>query len=644
MHTLKIKIAKNLLPRARNFVSRYFTMRTFLLAAVYSILVFASLTGAYLLRFDFDLSIMEKFPVLLALCVMLPVKLSMLAVFGQFKSLLYSFYLPDLLNIFFAMTLSGVAVFGVVSSAFAVFGFEHTIIPRGALVSDYMISMILFSSFRFSVRLLRERLLGDRINPVNATKRVMIFGAGDIGMSFAGNLMSRKGLGVKPVVFIDDDPKKYGKELLGLEVLNASGNLEEVVKAYKVDKVIVASSRISGSRIAAVMNQMKNLSVDSCIVPSYYDFASGHVKISEMREIGIEDILGRNSVQLDSKFIDDMIKDKVVMVTGAGGSIGSELCRQIASKSPKLLVLVDHCEVQMFQIEQNLISMEFGIRMKCCIGSVTDENRMEEIVKNFKPDIIFHAAAHKHVPMMESQPGESLKNNSLGTWIMGDVASRNGVGKFLLISTDKAINPTNVMGASKRLAEKAVLSIQSRPDNRTSFVVVRFGNVLGSSGSVIPTFRRQIAEGGPVTVTHPEVTRYFMTIPEAIGLVLQCAAQAIGGEILVLNMGKPIKIMDLARQMIRLSGFEPDVDIQIKTIGLRPGEKLYEELQYTDEHLVKTGHPKIFGYMSDTPPPSYEKMKSIANEIRTISDSKSVNDLKNYILNLVPEYRPQFYD
>ncbi|MFR6031853.1 MAG: UDP-N-acetylglucosamine 4,6-dehydratase family protein [Bacilli bacterium] len=370
--------------------------------------------------------------------------------------------------------------------------------------------------------------------------------------------------------------------------------------------------------------------------------ASGRVKASLLRDVDIEDVLGREPVKLDDLAIDKMIQGKIVMVTGAGGSIGRELCRQIASKSPELLIMVDHCEVQLFQVEQEILDYEFGAKIKPLVGNVADEARMEAVISKYHPNIIFHAAAHKHVPMMESQPGEALKNNTLGTWILAGVASRNNVEKFLLISTDKAVNPTNVMGASKRLAEKAIQAMQSRPGNKTIFVAVRFGNVLGSSGSVIPTFKKQISHGGPVTVTHPEVTRYFMTIPEAVGLVLQCAAQAYGGEIFVLNMGEPVKVIDLARQLIRLSGLEPDVDIQIKIIGLRPGEKLYEEIQHKNESLVDTPNPRIYGFVSEMP--SYGEVEKIISDIKKNVDTKSVNELKRFIFTVVPEYKAQFYD
>ena len=286
--------------------------------------------------------------------------------------------------------------------------------------------------------------------------------------------------------------------------------------------------------------------------------------------------------------------------------------------------------------------MKFGITIKPFVANVCDAPRIERIITRFKPQVIFHAAAHKHVPLMEYQPSEALKNNVLGTWTVADIASRNGVEKFLLISTDKAVNPTNVMGASKRFAELVVQSMQAREGNKTIFVAVRFGNVLGSSGSVIPTFRKQIEAGGPITLTHPEVTRYFMTIPEAVGLVLQCGAQANGGEIFVLDMGEPMKIIDLAKRMIVLSGFEPDVDIKIEIVGLRPGEKLYEELQNKDERLVRTEHSRIFCFACT--PEKYDDIFAYVSRIKNISDCSSVNDLKKFLLEVVPEYKVQYYD
>ncbi len=373
-------------------------------------------------------------------------------------------------------------------------------------------------------------------------------------------------------------------------------------------------------------------------MPSMWDLASGRVQASQIRPVELEDLLGREPVGLDSEQIKDMLQDRVVLVTGAGGSIGAELCRQIANRASKRLILVDHSEVQLFQIEQELIGLGHSSVILPCIGTVLDQERMGWILRTYRPALVFHAAAHKHVPMMEHQPVEALKNNTFGTLRLAHLASQYQVEKFVFISTDKAVNPTSVMGCSKRLAEIAVQAQQQRPGNTTKFCAVRFGNVLGSSGSVIPTFKRQIAEGGPVTVTHPEVMRYFMTIPESVGLVLQAASQADGGEIFVLDMGQPIKIVDVARQLIELSGFRPGVDIEIKYVGLRPGEKLFEEFQHHGEQFQATPHKRIFRFVCQpaTPPQVEEWMKQLSE--RLVPGSR--DEIKQFLTQIVPEYAP----
>ncbi len=620
---------------ARSGLSGFISFRAMIITAVYTVIISLSLVLAYLLRFDFTFSHLDNFDILSVLPYVILIKLAFLAAFGQYKGLLSFFHIPDIIKIFWAMTLSAAVI--MVASQLE----RHTFVPRGVILGDYIISIIIFSLLRLGMRVYRERMMQDSDTGKHA-KRVVIIGAGDIGTSLAADLLARKNLGIIPVLFLDDDPKKWGRQILGLEVLPLESNIETIVHGKNIDRAIIAIANVPGTKIAKITTAFRKIGIETSIVPSYHDLASGRARVSNLREIDIEDILGRDPIKLDSNAIDKMLLGKTVMVTGAGGSIGRELCRQVASKSPALLVMVEQSEVQLFQIEQEMIECEYGSIIKPLVGSVGDEKRMDNIVRRYEPDIIFHAAAHKHVPMMESQPSEALKNNTLGTWTLASVASRNRVKKFVLISTDKAINPTNVMGASKRLAEKVIQAMQRRPENTTQFVAVRFGNVLGSSGSVIPTFKRQIANGGPVTVTHPEVTRYFMTIPEAVGLVLQCGAQAHGGEIFVLDMGKPVKIIDLARQMIRLSGFNPDTDMPIKIIGLRPGEKLYEELQHKNESLVKTAHPRIFGFVSD--PPTFEEMKKFTDTIRSSADKKSVNELKKLISTAVPEYKPQFYD
>jgi FlaA1/EpsC-like NDP-sugar epimerase len=367
------------------------------------------------------------------------------------------------------------------------------------------------------------------------------------------------------------------------------------------------------------------------------ELAGGRVRASDIRPISVEDILGRPPVQLDDGAIAAMVKGRVVLVTGAGGSIGLELCRQVAAHGPARLLLLDQCEVLLYQAEQELIAAGHGALITPVVGDVTDLARMTEVFAAHRPSLVLHAAAHKHVPMMEAQPGEALKNNVTGTWVVAHLAAEHGAEKFVLISSDKAVNPTNVMGASKRLAELMLRSLQARLGGRTSFMAVRFGNVLGSSGSVIPIFRRQIAAGGPVTVTHPEVKRYFMTIPEAVGLVLQSATLGQGGDILVLEMGQPLKIIDVARQLIELSGLRPDADIEIRIIGLRPGEKLVEELQCAGEQFRPTAHPRVFRFVaageSSLPP---DALLTQVTDLLRLEPAAC----KQGIRRLVPEYVP----
>lgn len=620
-------------------VFKFGTRAVSVLFAVYTLIILLSLAGAYLVRFDFSLDIVLKVlegeHVFRMFATIWGVNMLFLYAFGQFKTYLASFHLPDMVKIFWAMTFAGFAVLFICFT-----GWLH--IPRGVLLIAYVSNLILIFLFRISLRVYKESELEDTPEGKHHPKKIVIIGAGDIGSTLASDLIARRSMGIKPVLFLDDDKEKCGRQILGLDVVKTPEDFSELKAKYGIDRAVIASVRFSAKRIGEITAALRKVNLEVSIVPSYHDLVSGKVRVSKMREIDIQDVLGRDPVNLDSEKIDAMIKGRVVMVTGAGGSIGSELCRQIVSRGADTLIMVDHCEVQLFKAQQDLLSEGCGSIIKALVGNVTDANRMERIISRFNPSMIFHAAAHKHVPMMEYQPGEALKNNVLGTWTVAELASKHNVEKFLLISTDKAINPTNVMGATKRLAEKVVQSMQERPGNKTQFVAVRFGNVLGSSGSVIPTFKKQIAEGGPVTVTHPDVTRYFMTIPEAVGLVLQCCAQAFGGEIFVLDMGEPVKIMDLARQMIRLSGYEPNIDIKIKIVGLRPGEKLYEELQHKNESFVKTGHPRIFGFISEMA--TYDEVSKIVGEVRKVADTESVNNLKDFIHKYISEYNVQYYD
>jgi FlaA1/EpsC-like NDP-sugar epimerase len=385
--------------------------------------------------------------------------------------------------------------------------------------------------------------------------------------------------------------------------------------------------------VVAVLQQS---SIEMRTVPSMSQLATGQVKVTALRPVEIQDLLGRAAVEVDNTNVQELLAGQVVMVTGAGGSIGSELCRQIAAFGPEKLILVERSEPQLFSIEQELLEFGHPVEIVPLVADILEVARMDRIFRDHSPDAVFHAAAHKHVPMMEHQPAEAVKNNSIGTAHLATLALHHRVGHFVLVSTDKAINPTSVMGASKRLAEMFLQALDATSDHATKFMAVRFGNVLGSSGSVVPTFARQIAAGGPVKVTHPDMTRYFMTIPEAVLLVLHSTAQGEGGEIFVLDMGKPIKILDLARQMIKLSGLQPERDIEIQLIGLRPGEKLFEELSHAGENIRPTGHPKIMRFVAQPLP--YTFVKTAIDEFVRCINIAEPWQVKKMLKELIPEY------
>lgn len=616
---------------------KFFSFRILAIATLYGLIIVSAYLFAYAMRFDFDLKKAldgtDHFDFYLSLVFIVFLKLALLAVFGQFRSLLRFFHMPDLVKIFLSISIAE----SIILMLTMIDVIQNS---RGIIAMDYILSLVGICGFRILFRIYNERNLKSDGKKLNA--RIAIVGAGDTGCSLAADLLGRRRLGISPVLFLDDDKSKQGRSIMGLNVLAIPENFGTLKNIYSIDKLIIAMPSAPRHKIGEIAKNARKANLSVNIVPSPEELASGKVTMSKVRNVEIEDILGRKPVELESAALREMVRGKVVLVTGAGGSIGSELCRQIAARNPSLLVLLEQCEVQMFQVEQELLSMELGVDIRCAIADVTDEERMREVFAKYSPEIVFHAAAHKHVPMMESQPGEALKNNTLGTWITANCASEAKVKKFVLISTDKAVNPTNVMGATKRLAEMCIRAMQTKPGNTTAFAAVRFGNVLGSSGSVIPTFKKQIEKGGPVTVTHPEITRFFMTIPEAVGLVLQCGALADGGEIFVLDMGNPMKIIDIARQMISLSGFEPNVDIEIKITGLRPGEKLFEEIMHKSEHLTKTKHPRIFGF--EAPNPSYDEVLDIISDIKKYANHSDSNSLKRLILKYVPEYKPQFND
>ncbi len=446
---------------------------------------------------------------------------------------------------------------------------------------------------RFSYRFLRM-VQNKRLNHYNAPERqnYMIVGAGASGNAILQEVQSSKYLSMHVACFIDDNPGCQGKYLRGVPIVGGREKIAESVDKFDIDEIIIAIPSASRSQLRPLIEICKETGRRIQILPGMYQIIKGDVNVSNLREVQIEDLLGRDPVSVDMDSILGYVQRKVVLVTGGGGSIGSELCRQVARHNPKRLIILDIYENNAYEIQQELKRDYPGLDLTVLIGSVRNTRRVDEIFRDYRPDIVYHAAAHKHVPLMEDSPNEAIKNNVFGTLKVATAADRYGTGKFVMISTDKAVNPTNIMGASKRICEMVIQNMNRK--SRTEYVAVRFGNVLGSNGSVVPLFKRQIEKGGPVTVTHPDIIRYFMTIPEAVSLVLQAGAYARGGEIFVLDMGEPMKILDLAKNMIKLSGYRVDEDIKIEFTGLRPGEKMYEELLMREEGLKETANRMIY--------------------------------------------------
>ena len=513
------------------------------------------------------------------------------------------------------------------------------VVMPGQVPASYYILGILFSFFctvglRFSYRFLRYLYSDFLLRRGKSTKNVMIIGAGEAGRSLIREFAHRDMHNYKVVCLIDDNPSKNNRILEGLPIVGGREDIPNAVKKYNIKKIIYAIPTSSGQTKKEILDICSTTGCEIQVVPGIFQLVNGEVRMESLRNVEVQDLLGRDTIDVNWQEIGKFITGKRVMVTGGGGSIGSELCRQIAKNHPEELVIFDIYENNAYNIQMELNRKYPYLKLKVLIGSVRNTARVESVLDTYRPHLVFHAAAHKHVPLMEDSPNEAIKNNVFGTYKMAKAAAKYGVSKFVLISTDKAVNPTNIMGASKRLCEMVVQMMGRTTD--TDFVAVRFGNVLGSNGSVIPLFKDQIANGGPVTVTHPEITRFFMTIPEAVSLVLQAGYYAKGGEIFVLDMGQPVKIADMARNLIRLSGLEPDVDVKIEYTGLRPGEKLYEELlmdeeglQDTENKLIHIGKPII---MDD------ELFLQQLKKLEEACTSESTN-IKHLVSQIVPTYK-----
>lgn len=593
-----------------------------LLVAHAAIFVLAYLL-ALCLRFDFAVPPEEWLPWFRTLPLLLLIKLLVFYRFGAFHGWWRYVSFTDLADLLKAATLSTI---GLIALDYLLFAAAD--VPRSVLLLDYGTTILVLGGVRASFRLITEHAWPAR-NSHNS-RSALVVGANREGDTIVRELNRNGHSRYRVAGFLDDNPAIHGSRLGGVRVLGSPDDASELAARVDAELLFIIAGSMPGERVRQLMELGRTANLSVKIVPRVEDIISGRYQL-KIRDVQINDLLHREPVALDTTTIEHVLRGRRVMVTGAGGSIGSEICRQVQKFHPDCLILVERFETALFSIHRELGQLESGAQCLPCVADILDRRRIEKLFELHRPEIVFHAAAHKHVPMMEDNPGEAIQNNVFGTKRVADLSMRYGVDRFVLISTDKAVNPTSVMGASKQLAERYVHAMPSR--SSTKFMVVRFGNVLGSNGSVVPIFQEQIRSGGPITITHPDMCRYFMTIPEASELVLQAAAMGDGGEIFVLDMGQPVKILDLALDMIRLSGLSPE-DIEIHYTGIRPGEKLFEELRFDDEKLLPTSHPKV--QVAYHRPYDVNSRSDMIRGLRSVLHSK---ELLQRIRQLVPEYR-----
>lgn len=607
-----------------------YKIRVLYLAVLDLILINASLILAYLLRLDNIFSnhhyknFVTEIPHLIIISSIAKIVIYM--AFKLYSSLWKYAGTYELSKVVMASLVSNTSMLGYVF-------LTRTPIPRSIFIITFFIDCFFIGGVRFGYRIFRRVARGDVLLLKN-TKKIMLIGAGDAGAALINEYHMHPELKCTPVAIIDDNPAKKNRKLSGVPVLGTRDDIVRIAEDKLIDEIIITIPSAPPKTISELFAICSNTKCKVKILPSLSQLIDETVSVQKIRDVSIEDLLGRDPIKLDNNEIGRLISEQVVMVTGGGGSIGSELCRQIAKFSPKRLIILDNYENNAYDIQNELLAKHPNLNLSTIIASVREKGRLENIFRTHRPDIIFHAAAHKHVPLMEANPTEAIKNNVFGTLNVAECADKFGAKRFVMISTDKAVNPTNIMGATKRIAEMIIQAFSKQ--SKTDFVAVRFGNVLGSNGSVIPLFKKQIEQGGPVTVTDPEIIRYFMTIPEAVQLVLQAGAMAEGGEIFVLDMGEPVKIYDLAKNLIKLSGFEPDVDIKIEFTGLRPGEKLYEELLLAEEGIQATKNNKI--YIAQ---PLHTDLAVLRREIEYLKDIIMTNgdEARDYIKVIVPNYK-----
>jgi FlaA1/EpsC-like NDP-sugar epimerase len=582
---------------------------------------------AYLLRFNFDVPLQYQDDPWRTLIWVVPLQAVVFWSLSLYRGIWRYASVADLRRILFAVIVAA-ALIPLILVLFRV----QAVVPRSVLIIDPLLLLLFMGGSRLLYRLWKENLLYGNFHLRG--EPVLVLGAGTAGIGLSKELILSTAW--HPVGFLDDNTNSQGRIINGIKVLGKLDSLPYWASHFEVKQAIIAMPSASHQVRKQIFELASNSGIKALTVPSFDDLLSGRVAISNLRAVDLDDLLGRDAVQLDDAGLHQLLTNKTVLVTGAGGSIGSELCRQIAKFSPQTLLFFEASELALYNMEQEFTRSFPALNIICLAGDVRDAARVEQVFVDYKPSVVFHAAAYKHVPLMELQNvWQAVRNNVFGTWCVASTAQRHNAEKFVLISTDKAVNPTNVMGTTKRMAEMVCQGLQQ--DSGTRFVMVRFGNVLGSTGSVIPKFREQIGKGGPVTVTHPEITRYFMSIPEAAQLVLQAGLMGQGGEIFVLDMGEPVKIVDLARDLIRLSGFKEE-EIKIEFSGLRPGEKLYEELLADSEHSLVTPHPKL--RIAQARLVNKDSLQAIEQWISTSDAVLTDAEVKISLQRWVPEYTP----
>lgn len=581
----------------------------------------------FIVRFDFDVpkeyisSYFKLVPIFTIIYIIF------LYIFKMYRTLWSNASIDEFVKGLFACTMAGIITVGLNNIL-------TDRLPNSIVILSSALIYLMVVGLRLSYRIYRRLAIYGSVKVKKASQRVLVIGAGACGHMVINEMYKNKQINMRPFAIIDDDKNKLGKYLQGVKVVGNRNDIEKVVEDLNIDTIIIAISSTSAKNKKEIIEECQKTSANIKIIPGVYEIMGGKISLSKMRDVDLKDLLGREEVELDKIGVSSYLEGKTVLVTGGGGSIGSELCRQIANFKPKKLLILDIYENSAYDIQNELRMNYKDLDLFTIIASVRDKKRIRKIFKEYNPDVVFHAAAHKHVPLMEDNPEEAIKNNVVGTLNVCEVCDEFNVDKFVLISTDKAVNPTNIMGATKRLCEMIVQAMNKK--SKTDYVAVRFGNVLGSNGSVIPLFKNQIKNGGPVTLTHKEIIRYFMLIPEAAQLVLQAGSYAKGGEIFILDMGEPVKIYDLAKKLIKLSGFEPEKDIKIKVTGLRPGEKLYEEL-LMDGELTETENKKIFiGAPSEF---EIQQLRCEIKELLFVAVNGDGESLKDKMKEVVPTYK-----